>query len=290
MRCWTWSFYSFISLLSSALWTCGWTSLVIRLEYWKFCSRNGSVCVKNASVPGTSHVHLMEAKVLQQDPNYRYNEDLYQWVAHEQWTYETQVELPMEVVDKTQATLVFETLDGVARVRVNGKQVAATANSFVPYRIDVAEFLVTGVNEIQVVFEPVMQYARRQADKYPYFVPATENFNTWTEPSRRSFVRKAGSDFGWDWGPAYVTVGIAGSAFIEVKEPTVELLDLDVLQVFPNGNEDLSVVDVTVSVVVGGKNEQQDDVILELFVDGDGLAAITTTIPDNRTKTIVELT
>jgi beta-galactosidase/beta-glucuronidase len=46
--------------------------------------------------------------------------------------------------DKTQTTLVFETLDGVAQVLVDGKQVAATANSFVPYRIEVKDVLVTG--------------------------------------------------------------------------------------------------------------------------------------------------
>ena len=65
-----------------------------------------------------------------------YNEELYQWVAQESWIYETNLMLPKDV-DKTQTTLVFETLDGVAQVLVNGKQVAATANSFVPYRIEV---------------------------------------------------------------------------------------------------------------------------------------------------------
>ena len=241
-------------------------------------------------MPGTSHVHLLEAKVLLQDPYYRFNEALYQWVAQEKWTYTTHVTLPKDV-DKTQTTLVFETLDGIARVLFNGKQVAATANSFVPYRIDLTHVLVTSVNEIQVVFEPVMQYARRQADKYPYFVPATENFNTWTEPSRRSFVRKAGSDFGWDWGPAYATAGIAGAAFVEVKEPVVKLLDLDVLQVFPNGIGDLSAVDVTVSVVLKGGVASQGAVTLELFVDEMKKAATTTTTSKNWTEnTVVDLT
>ena len=127
-----------------------------------------------------------------------------------------------------------------------------------------------------------MQYARRKADKYPYFEPATENFNTWTEPSRRSFVRKAGSDFGWDLGPANVTSGIAGAAFIEVKETVLELLDLDVLQVFPNGNEDLSVVDVTVSVVLRGEHARQENVTLELHINEVKKAMVTTKIMNDR--------
>ena len=214
-------------------------------------------------------------------PVLRFDEELYQWVAQESWIYETHVMISKDV-DKTQTTLVFETLDGVAQVLVNGKQVAATANSFVPYRIEVKDVLVTGVNQIQVLFEPVMQYARRQADKYPYFVPATENFNTWTEPSRRSFVRKAGSDHEWNWEPAYVTSGIAGEAFIEVKKTVLELLNLDVLQVFPNGNEDLSVVDVTVSVVLRGEYAKQENVTLELYINEVEKAMVTTKIMNDR--------
>ncbi|KAL4132938.1 hypothetical protein PRIC2_003267 [Phytophthora ramorum] len=254
------------------------TAWVVSLDRWTFRSANGSIRVDKVSVPGTSHVHLMAAGILG-DPYYRFNEREYQWVARETWVYETQVTLPSDAV-QTRATLVFETLDGVAEVAVNGKQVATTANSFLSYRIDTGEVLVTGVNHIQVTFQPVTQYARQQADKYPYFVPATENFNTWTEPTRRSFVRKAGSDFGWDWGPAYVTSGIAGSVHLEMEEQVVKLRNLQVVQVFPGGKEDLSVVDVTVSVTLDGGKTKHEDVAFELFVNGKKEDALTTTIPE----------
>ncbi|KAF1794636.1 Glycoside hydrolase superfamily [Phytophthora cactorum] len=227
--------------------TTGSNALVVPLDRWTFRSANGSVRVDNASVPGTSHIHLMEAGVIG-DPYYRFNERENQWVAQETWTYETHVTLPSDDINSKKTSLVFETLDGVALVTVNGKQVAITANSFVP--------AATGVNQIQVEFQPVLQYTREQADTYPYFVPATENFNTWTEPTRRSFVRKAGSDFGWDWGrPAY----------IEFTESVVKLKDLQVGQVFPVGNEDLSNVDVTVRVTLDGgkvKHENKETSIM----------------------------
>jgi beta-mannosidase len=249
---------------------------VFPLDRWTFRSANGSVRVDNASVPGTSHVHLVQAGVIS-EPYYRFNERAYQWGAQETWTYETQVTLP---ADAARTTLVFETLDGVARVTVNRKQVATTANAFVPYRIDVGNVLLQGVNQIQVEFQPVTQYARQQADKYPYFVPATENFNTWTEPTRRSFVRKAGSDFGWDWGPAYVTSGIAGSAYLEFEEPVVTLKDLQLVQVFPGAKQDLSVVEVTVRVTVDGASVRHENVKFAVFVNEEQEAAVVTTIPE----------
>ncbi|GMF49239.1 unnamed protein product [Phytophthora fragariaefolia] len=205
------------------------------------------------------------------------------------WTYETQVVLPRDV-DRTKATLVFVTLDGVARVAVNGELVATTANSFVPHRVDIGAALVDGVNHVQVGFEAVIHYARQQAEQYPYFVPATENFNTWTEPTRRSFVRKAGSDFGWDWGPAYVTSGIAGPVYIEVAEPVVKLKDLHVTQAFPRGKEDLSSVDVVVSVTLDGGKVRHEDVTFDLFVNEKKVATRLTTVPENwREDAAIEL-
>lgn len=251
-------------------------------------SANGSVQVDNATVPGTAHVHLMAAGLLD-DPYYRFNEREYQWVAMETWTYETLVTLPRDT-DSSKAMLVFETLDGVARVTVNGEQLATTANSFVPYRLDVGAVLVAGVNHVQVVFEPATQYARQQAEQYPYFVPATLNFNTWTEPTRRSFIRKAGSDFGWDWGPAYVTSGIAGPAYIELQESVVKLKDLHVMQAFPGGKEDLSVVDVTVSVTLDGGDGRHENVTFNLFVDEKKEATLSTTVQeDSGEDAVIEL-
>ncbi|KUF90641.1 hypothetical protein AM588_10004695 [Phytophthora nicotianae] len=128
------------------------------------------------------------------------------------------------------------------------------------------------------------------ADTYPYFVPATENFNTWTEPTRRSFARKAGSDFGWDWGPAFVTSGIAGAAYIEFGEPVVKLKDLQVVQVFPGGKEDLSVVDVTVRVALDGGKAKHENVTFDLFVNEEKKTTILTTIPEDwKEDTAIEL-
>lgn len=107
-----------------------------------------------------------------------------------------------------------------------------------------------------------------QADKYPYIVPETQNYNVWAEPSHRSFIRKAGSDFGWDWGPAYATTGISGAAYLEVGGGFPELTDLAVLQTFPAGGSNLSSVHLTAKVSIDGKGLQYGDLTLDLSING----------------------
>ena len=57
------------------------------------------------------------------------------------------------------------------------------------------------------------------------------NYNVWAEPTHRSFLRKAGSDFGWDWGPAFLTVGLAGRVYLSLEyRPRIKLRGIHFLQ------------------------------------------------------------
>lgn len=127
----------------------------IPLDVWTFRSLNGSVRVDNASVPGSSHMHLLDAGVIE-DPYFGYNELEYRWVVAETWVYEKTLTLG----ETAGAKLVFETLDGAAQVLVNGHSVAFTANSFRPFEFEVDEVLSKGsTNTITVIFTPATQYA-----------------------------------------------------------------------------------------------------------------------------------
>lgn len=48
-------------------------------------------------------------------------------------------------------------------------------------------------------------YSVRMANAYPYSVHSGGDY---FNDSMRNFVRKTQSDFGWDWGPAFVPAGI----------------------------------------------------------------------------------
>lgn len=149
--------HSVLSLLL-LLNTWGWCSAQkLPLTTWSFQSHNGSVRIENASVPGTSHMHLLDAGVIE-DPYLRFNEREYEWIAKETWVYEAR----FVVDDKdtlANSKLVFEKLDGITQIYVNGEALASTLDSFMSYTFGVAELLVRGENAVKVVFTPALDYA-----------------------------------------------------------------------------------------------------------------------------------
>ncbi|TMW58717.1 hypothetical protein Poli38472_010276 [Pythium oligandrum] len=238
-----------------------------RLDTWSFRSENGSIHVANATVPGTSHMHLL-ADGLIEDPYLRFNEHALRWIADTTWVYETTLEVSAS--EPRPQRIRFETLDGVAHVALNGASLGGPAvNAFRPHVYELSEAgLQVGINNITVVFTPSLEYTHSQASKYPYYVPATRNFNVWAEPSDRPFLRKAGSDFGWDWGPAYVTTGIAGDVFLEWTESSLppRLVELNVAYDFPAA-DNFTVVRGNVTVDVDTLGAEHHNATLRLFID-----------------------
>jgi beta-mannosidase len=151
-----------------------------------------------ATVPGCVHTDLLQAGHLR-DPYLDLNEALVQWVGRGDWRYETTfpgfAARPEERHD-----LVFEGLDTVARVELNGVVVAETRNMHRTYRFDVGPLLQDGANTLAVTFRSPVKAAdqfseelgrRPHANHHPY-----------------NAIRKMACNFGWDWGPDLATVGI----------------------------------------------------------------------------------
>lgn len=81
------------------------------------------------------------------------------------------------------------------------------------YRIPIKSALnSTGAHTLKIVISPAAIEANKRAAEFPYNVPGL------TQPgglSYYNFLRKPASDFGWDWGPAFVPAGLYGSVQIE---------------------------------------------------------------------------
>ena len=150
-----------------------------------------------AQVPGCVHTDLLAAGLIP-DPYLDENELTLDWIGHQRWHYRTSFN--WVAGDKDRHDLVFEGLDTIATVLLNGTEIARTGNQHRSYRIPVAAQLREGVNDLEVVFDSVWTYAEAQRDAQGNLPNAY--------PSPFNFVRKMACNFGWDWGPSLVTAGV----------------------------------------------------------------------------------
>lgn len=159
-----------------------------------------------ATVPGCVHTDLLAAGQIP-DPYLDDNERRLTWIGRTDWHYETRFdwqpgdERPAGRASSGNVDLVCDGLDTIARVEVNGREVAATANMHRRYRLPVASLLRPGENRLAVRFESAYRYAEAVRDELgdrpgPY------------HPEPYPFIRKMACNFGWDWGPTVVTAGI----------------------------------------------------------------------------------
>jgi beta-mannosidase len=166
------------------------------------------------SVPGVVHTDLMSAGIIKENPYFRYNELEQSWVSKETcWRYEASLDVSQFTAGED-LFLHVTGLDTVSTLYLNQQQVAQTSNSFRTYNLPLPWTSLSSAagasNLLSIEIASPIDYPKQQAAAYPYAVPATENYNVWAEPSSRNFMRKAGSDFGWDWGPAFAPSGLTG--------------------------------------------------------------------------------
>jgi beta-mannosidase len=165
--------------------------------------RDGDSTWVAATVPGSVHTDLMAAGVIP-DPFADEHEPDLQWIEDADWTYHTIVDVDAKLLAEDRVALTFEGLDTYAAVRVNGRDVMRADNMFRPWSADVKDVLHPGANELEVRFtSPVREGARRAAES-PWPIPHQEP----DAKATRAFTRKAAYQYGWDWGPRYVTSGI----------------------------------------------------------------------------------
>ena len=108
-------------------------------------------------MPGSTHVDLMRAGLIP-DPYYGTNEQDLQWMWRCSWRYATNF-AATEATEGERVDLVFDGLDTVATVKLNGVEIGRTANMHRSYRFDVRASLVGGNNALEVDFASALEYA-----------------------------------------------------------------------------------------------------------------------------------
>lgn len=186
----------FFSLLLSCLLTAQTSHRNLSTENWTFNKQNDSQKYK-ATIPGTVHTDLFQNKVIP-DPFFGANEKELQWIENENWEYETNFSLTSSEFKNQNIDLEFDGLDTYATVYLNGNVILEADNMFRKWTISVKSNLKKENNQLKIIFHSAVQRGKDQAKKLPYTLPENE----------RIFVRKAQYQFGWDWGPRFVTAGI----------------------------------------------------------------------------------
>jgi len=164
-----------------------------------------------ASVPGTVHTDLL-AHGLIPDPYVGAPEAGLQWIGLADWEYRTSFDAPPDVLRRARAELVFEGLDTFAEVWLNGVRLLDADNAFRTWRVPVQGKLREHDNILRVVLRSPIGKVLPQVAAMPHKIAGNYPSPYGDEPKdvlSANFVRKPGYHYGWDWGPRYVTAGIA---------------------------------------------------------------------------------
>ncbi|GAA5978449.1 hypothetical protein JCM10908_004358 [Rhodotorula pacifica] len=170
---------------------------------WRTCSQ----------FPSQIHVDLLAAGLIP-DPFVGLNEQAVQWVGEACWIYSCRFDLESlksggvasgsEVAQEEFVDLAFEGLDTYATVYLNGQKILVADNMFRSWRVDIRGRLRQKDNLLYIVFPSAFRKGRQIEEAT---LGRDKHWPCWNGDPSRLFVRKAGYNYGWDWGPTLMTAG-----------------------------------------------------------------------------------
>ncbi|GJE92630.1 glycoside hydrolase family 2 protein [Phanerochaete sordida] len=185
---------------------------------WTLKNQNGSIAIP-AQVPSQAHLDLLRAGIIT-EPLLGINEFTQRWIVDDNWTYTADLSSILKKESKSEKTLlVFYGLDTIANITVAGHPVAWVNNQFRQYVYDVSDLLAAPSSHdtnLTVTFESAWLYGLNVTSRPDAeWAPGID----FEYPTVRQWTRKVQSDYGWDWGPAFVPTGIYKPGYL-VTLPT----------------------------------------------------------------------
>jgi len=135
------------------------------------------------------------------DPFWGRNELDLQWIEERDWEYRAEFTVSDKLLTEENVELAADGLDTVATVSLNGRELGRTENMFVAHRWNVKSHLRRGRNVLLIRFASAAAYIRTHRLGH-----RPREFND--HVGRCQVLRKEQCQFGWDWGPRFVTAGI----------------------------------------------------------------------------------
>jgi beta-mannosidase len=161
-----------------------------------------------AQVPGVVQTDLLRNGLIP-DPFDRDNEFRLQWIGLTDWEYQTVFQADAASLGHDHVDLVFDGLDNVG-----GRLPQRSSDP--PHRQHVSS----------------LAHRRKTGKSLPYVLPSisTHNFGNEEDIATARYTRKAPYQYGWDWGPRFMTEGI----WQPVRLETWDALRIDKLSHPPN--------------------------------------------------------
>ena len=216
-------------------------------QNWQF-RRLGEDDWHPATVPGGVHTDLLALGWIP-EPFERDNETRLQWIAESDWEYRCTFTPAATLFNEEALTLVADGLDTLAEVWLNGKRLGRANNQFRQWRWDVKNRLRRGEkNELRIRFASPTLAARAGQSRRPMYgvSEALEG---------GPHLRKAPSQFGWDWGPKLPAIGIWKEIRLE-GHSIARLADVHLRQFHEDGEVRL---EATVSMEAVAKDDAEPD-------------------------------
>ncbi|KAF2172881.1 glycoside hydrolase family 2 protein [Zasmidium cellare ATCC 36951] len=160
-----------------------------------------------AELPSYAQLDLYADQVIG-DPLYGRNNFNLRWIVWSNWTYTS---APIQGLSSNASStwLLFNGLDTFTSISFCGEHVASTNNQFRQYWFDVSDILRSCGSQDKILsinFGSAANIANDIANE-PGQETWPDGVNQLYQFVNRNFVRKEQSDFGWDWGPAFVPAG-----------------------------------------------------------------------------------
>jgi beta-mannosidase len=188
---------------------------------WYLFERNDPSQRLPASVPGCVHTDLLDAGRIP-DPWYRDNEKDIRWVENRDWVYTCTFEVEPDALTYAHKELVFEGLDTLCRVELNGQELLNADNMHRTWIVDTGEHLQAGKNTLKLTFTSPLPFMKARDAQF-----RLHQWNVFHDDYYgKSYVRKMACAFGWDWGLMAPTAGIWRPAFLRLRHAKIDHLHI----------------------------------------------------------------
>jgi beta-mannosidase len=162
-----------------------------------------------AQVPGVVQTDLLHNNLIP-DPFAKDNEFHLQWIGLADWEYHTTFQVDAATLAHDHVDLVFAGLDTFADVYLNDQAILHADNMFRRWRVPARARLKSGSNTLRIVFHSAVEKMIPYVKSLPYVLPSisTHNYGNEENIATAPYTRKAPYNYGWDWGPRFMTEGI----------------------------------------------------------------------------------